>query len=704
MDALAAFMLRPAHLKQLTKNFLLGADMKTFRFVVTALSCLVAPPMVQASLMGQLQGLYSQHQELYEADIPGSSHLQDLLRGNDTAESIDAIRKEIKSLLSLRKKSYKISSTLHTMLNKISGTNPEIEYKIHFGNPGEQYIQVELNVPNLAKEEYVDFLLPKWTPGSYTIRDYSRLIEQFSAHDSWTGEHLSVENIGGDLFRISASNAKRLVIHYSLFAADQTVRTNHMYDDNVTVIPAATFGQILGLRDATYKVEVLMPDSYPNWAVTSTLPVTTDNGISKTYSAATFDELADSPIHAGVFNTYDYEVAGVPHQLIVFGEQNDELGRHLDTIIKIQETEAEAMGGLPYSEQYQTVIKLAEDGARGGLEHRLSQFNIFPRAKLKDIAGRESLFALIAHEFFHLWNIKRLMPVQLKRPDFNDIEQFETLWFVEGGTSFFEAWYIFKSGVRNRSQHLKYFSEQFTSLEKSYGSKIHSLVDSSLNAWTKLYKRDHNFWNSQISYYHKGELVVFLMDLAIRAKFRNEKSFEDVFKTMWERYGVDESGYTHDQLIEVIKEVYEEEVDWFVEDYIRGTEKLNYRWFLKPFGLTLKEEIADLPYFGFELNGNGMVKKVQRGSPANKAGIQVGDKIIAVNREQANSIDDLKKIVTLNGLVAGDEVEIVRINRNLTKTIMLTLEKPQLKSIKIEQIAEPTEAQQELLDGWLPQP
>lgn len=243
---------------------------------------------------------------------------------------------------------------------------------------------------------------------------------------------------------------------------------------------------------------------------------------------------------------------------------------------------------------------------------------------------------LVAHEFFHLWNVKRIRPKALEQFDYERENHTTSLWFCEGTTSYYDILIPLWAGIYDRAFFLESLSKDISRFLAIPGRNVQPLSESSFDAWIKLYRRDANSDNCQISYYLKGAMVSLLLDLLIRKQHQNQRSLNDVMRQMWQQFGKDEIGFSEQQLKAVIEAIAQQDLSEFFARYLDSTEELPLAEYLQPFGLELKavRDKSAVPHTGMKVvseAGKTKVKFVEAGSPASLAGIDPGDEILAID-------------------------------------------------------------------------
>jgi predicted metalloprotease with PDZ domain len=566
------------------------------------------------------------------------------------------------------------------------------QFVVSMPQPDTHLFHVQLTVDRW-QGDYLEVRLPVWTPGSYLVREYAKHLQDFQAADR-QGKPLAWQKLEKNRWRIESSD--RIAISYKIFANELTVRTNHLDRTHGYFNGAATFLFVQGYAQQPSIVKIVPP--HPDWAVATALPPVA--GEPYTYYAADFDTLVDSPFEVGIHKQYDFTVLGKPHSLVIWGEGNPDPQRIIQDTTAIITAEAELFGGLPY-DRYMFLLHLSASG-NGGLEHKNCCCLNYQRLGFRQDRYLRFL-NLVAHEFFHTWNVKRIRPKALETFDYDRESYTPSLWFCEGTTSYYDLLVPLRAGIYDAKHFLKLMSDNITRLQTTYGRHVQPLSESSLDAWIKLYRPDANSTNNQISYYLKGELVSMLLDLAIRQQTQNRASLDDVMRLMWERFGKDEIGFAEAELQEAIASVAGTNLQPFWQAYLHDTQELDYNFYLEPFGLEVQPApTQDLPpYTGMILKpGNGIstVKSVESNSPAQLAGIDPGDELLAINgvRVATDTLND-----RLRQFEPGTSIELTLFKQDLVYQTNLELQAPVSDRYNLIPVTKPSARQSENLQAWL---
>jgi predicted metalloprotease with PDZ domain len=569
-------------------------------------------------------------------------------------------------------------------------TSLKIHYWVAMPQPTTHLFEVKLQIRGWQSDR-LDLKMPVWTPGSYLVREYARHLQDFET------EGLAWQKLGKNHWQVETAGAGDITIHYRVFANELTVRTNHLDATHGFFNPAALCFYLPGFEYNPIQITIEPPHS--EWHVATPLPAVV--GQPLTFEAADFDQLVDSPFEIGKHQLYEFDVLGKPHQLAIWGQGNANPEAIIADTSKIIEAEAKLFGGLPY-DRYLFLLHLSAQGF-GGLEHQDACTLNYPRLGFRTLDQYNRFMQLVAHEFFHLWNVKRIRPKALEVFDYDRENYTPSLWFSEGTTSYYDLLIPYRAGIYNIKVFLDNLSKEITRFLTTPGRQVQPLSESSFDAWIKLYRRDANSDNSQISYYLKGEMVSLLLDLLIRSRHCHQRSLDDVLRLMWQQFGQDEIGFTPDQLQQAIESVAATDLTDFFRHCLETTQELPFNEYLEPFGLQLQaEDSTELPpHIGMIVkteNGREMIKFVEYDSPAQQAGIDAGDELLAIDglRVTAEKVGD-----RLRDSSPGDTVQITIFHQDKLQTCSVKVVLPKPSRYQLVAVSNPTPSQQQNFESWL---
>jgi predicted metalloprotease with PDZ domain len=565
---------------------------------------------------------------------------------------------------------------------------PALSYRVAMPCPQNHLFEVTARIQNWA-EPTLDLQMPVWTPGSYLVREYARHIQSLRAIDR-EGQALPVQKIAKNHWRVM-DTADWVEVHYQLFANELTVRTNHLDASHGYFNPAALCFFIPGHEQQPIELAI---DAPPSWQVTTPLP-----SDGRVFLARDFDELVDSPFEIGTHQVYEFQAGQRPHQLAVYGSGNLDVARVIADIQKIVPVAESIFGGLPY-DRYLFLLHLTA-GSYGGLEHKNCCSLIYPRWQLGKAEHYRRFVQLVAHEFFHLWNVKRIFPQGLEKFDYGHENYTCGLWFSEGVTSYYDLLIPQRAGIYDRSTYLAELSKEVTRYLTTPGRLVQPLMDSSFDAWIKLYRSDANSSNSQMSYYLKGAMVTWLLDLKIRALSDSQRSFDDVLRRLWQTCGQEGRGFTDAELEKVIQEIAGVDLGDFYRDYLYGLGELPFDEYLQPFGLRLvAADQEPVPFWGLTVKSEGgkeIIKAVAAGSPGAILGIDPGDELLAIDgfRVTAEKVGE-----RLANYEVGAEIPVTVFQSDRLVTYGLKLAAPQPSKYELQLLPEVTPRQLHNLQTW----
>ncbi len=565
---------------------------------------------------------------------------------------------------------------------------PKLAYQVSMPLPQTHLFEVKFTVSNW-ESDLLDLKMPVWTPGSYLVREYAKQLQNFRATSG--DRQLSFAKISKQHWQIQTANCREITVSYQMFANELTVRTNHLDATHGYFNPAALCFYVPDYEHCQIEIAIVPPQA--DWLVTTPLPAISAN----TFLAANFDTLVDSPFEIGTQQIADFTVLDKPHQLVIWGEGNLDVERAIADITKIIEVEAEIFGSLPY-DRYIFLLHLAAGG--GGLEHKNCCSLLYPRFNLADDSKYHRFMQLVAHEFFHLWNVKRIRPIGLEKFDYDRENYTPSLWFSEGTTSYYDLIIPLRAGIYDDTEFTAELSKEISRYLTTPGRLVQPLAESSFDAWIKLYRPDANSFNNQMSYYLKGEMVTLLLDLLIRNRTDGAKSFDDVLVVMWEQFGKSETGFTETQLKQIIESSAKSDLSEFYDLYIHGVAELPFNEYLHPFGLELQPTAGTVPDLGIVVNsdrGKEIIKSVASNSPAQLAGIDPGDELLAIDgfKVTAELLEG-----RLKSYQPGQKIKLSVFHADRLLTVQLVLAAPQPKQYQLQLLAEPSSRQQQLYQNW----
>jgi predicted metalloprotease with PDZ domain len=571
---------------------------------------------------------------------------------------------------------------------------PNVSYTVSMLRPKSHLLDVSLDLSGLAGASF-ELALPAWTPGSYRIRDYARNVQEFSAgRMAWT-------RVDKNRWRVSTGGAERARVTYRVYAFEQTARGAHLDADHGYLNGAGAFMYLYGAKDRPVTLEIRVP---AGWKIATGLKV---DG-PRRFAAADYDELIDCPIEAGRFDLRTWRTRGLEHRLAVHGRVNRSLDRVAKDLGLIVEAEARLFGGLPYRDY--TFILHTAPGIYGGLEHRNSTSLEYSSTGFRGREEYENFLELAAHEYFHLWNVKRIRPSMLGPFDYDREVHTTLLWAMEGITSYYDGLFLVRAGLTTPSRYLAKTAKRWAALLEKPGRLVHSLSESSFDAWIKYYQPNEHSPNATVSYYEKGEFAGLALDLEIRARTRNRRSLDDVLRRLLKRVTAEGSGFPEAEYRRTCEEVAGGSLGAFWRDVIDGTRELDLARYLATVGLGFRREPKKedgetapgrRPWIGAVVQRSGdhlAISTVRSDSPAERAGLCARDEIIAVDGARVNAEAWEKRV---DSMTPGKPVELAVLRGGALREILVTPGSRDATVLKIVPLAKATRLQKDAYRAWL---
>lgn len=532
--------------------------------------------------------------------------------------------------------------------------------------------------------------LPGWIRGSYLVRDFAKHVEDLQVHSE--GDAVAWERLDKASLRCAPVNAA-LQIRFRVYAYDNSVRKTYLDERRGFFNGTSLFYRAEQADASGYELEIKPPPSNTrrHWHVACTLaPQQIDRLGYGIYRAADYDELIDHPVEIGAFQRAEFEVDGIPHAFILSGRFDADLRRLCDDVRRICEQERKLFGGEPQQSQYLFLTNVVGNGY-GGLEHKDSCALICSRDDLPKAGASEisksyrNFLGLCSHEYFHLWNVKRIRPQAFAESDLRAEAYTRDLWHYEGVTSYYDDLFLRRADLIDAQTYLDIVAANATRVQNTPGRALHSLADSSFEAWTKFYQPDEHSPNATVSYYVKGALAALCIDLHLR--LHSEHTLDDAMRLLWQRYGRDDQPVPEAGLEAILNELCPEPA-LPLDAWLRSTQELPLAELLAQFGVEAKLRISHgagdnggrhdgkpvASVTGLRLRPDSeTVAGVSSGSAAQNAGISGGDQIIAINGLRAQG--RLSSLLT--ELQAGQAVEVHLFRGDELRVCALTPAAPQ---------------------------
>ena len=557
-------------------------------------------------------------------------------------------------------------------ITMVTKSQVKVNFEVSFTEPQAHYAEVQMDITGIATKNYVDVKMPVWTPGSYLVREFAKSVEGFGA--TVGGKAVKSEKVTKNTWRVYNSKANAVKINYRVYAFEISVRTSFIDASHAFLSPTSIFMYPAGILKLPSTVKII---PFSTWSKVNTglEPVA---GQQFTFKATDFDVLFDSPIEVGNQDVFEFNAAGVRHEVAMVGGGNYDKERLKVDMAKIVEQETAVFGENPNKHYTFIVHNYAQGG--GGLEHLNSTTLGASRNAYSNERGYQGFLGLVAHEYFHLWNVKRLRPIALGPFDYDNENYTTNLWISEGFTSYYPTKIMYRAGFSTAEGFVNSTLGAIGTVMNTEGSKILSAAQSSFDAWINpAYRPSENSGNTFISYYTKGQVIGNLMDLEIINATKGAKSLDDVMKAMYLQCKTLKRGFTDAEFKAMVEKISGISFSNFWAKYVNGTDPIEYAKYFAYAGIEVVNENEGkvTPFLGATAGraaigtGKVIVGTVVRGSGAWNGGLNVNDEVVSIDGAPAEmALDRMSQITNKK---VGDVVKVSIVRDGLKQDLNITL-------------------------------
>jgi predicted metalloprotease with PDZ domain len=577
----------------------------------------------------------------------------------------------------------------------VAQTREAIKYTLRFPAPQTNYVEVEALVPTEGRPA-IDLMMAVWTPGSYLIREYERHVEGVQAKEGTRA--LPIEKTVKNRWRITTGGSRAVTVSYRVYAHEMTVRSNWVEADFALLNGAPTYLTLVESGPRPHEVRLELPAA---WKTSVTGMPDAPGGAPHHYRAPDYDTLVDCPIVAGNPAIHRFSVDGKPHLLVNVGEggvfDGERAARDLERLVQ---TDKQLWGSLPYDKYvfFNLLVSVS-----GGLEHKNSVTMMASRWATGTRDKYLAWLSLASHEYFHLWNVKRLRPIELGPFDYEHENYPRSLWISEGLTDYYADLQLARAGLYTPGEYLRELSAAIRTLQSTPARLQQSAEMASFDAWIKQYRPDDNTVNSTISYYTKGAVLGFVLDARIRAATDDAKSLDDVMRLAFARFS-GAKGFTPEDFRKTASEVAGTDLGAWFTRALESTDELDYGPALDWFGLRFSAPFSpeDKPgWLGAKTKVEErrlLVDNVPRGTPAHAAGVNPGDEILAIDDFRVLPDDLDTRLATYR---PGRKVVLLVSRRDELKRLEVTLGEAPPDRWTLQARPDLTPQQRARLTSWL---
>jgi len=514
---------------------------------------------------------------------------------------------------------------------------PTVRYRIGFDDPNDHLYDIRIT---FVAKGTTTLTLPAWRPGRYLIQNYAANVRQWSASGQG-GRPLKVTKTAKSSWRVAARPGEPVEVSYHFYAGVLDAGSSWLAAEEAYFNGSNLFMMVAGRREDPVSLELGVPRS---WRIISQL----ESDKRGRFAARDYDELIDSPFLCSPnVALHEFNESGCRIRLAFQGARGMRTAQLARPVRAIVAAHSRLFGGIP-THRYTFLYHLGDRWH--GVEHASSSSIVADRWEMLGAKPGEEAWehflAITSHEFFHLWNVKRILPERFAPYDYSTETPTGLLWLMEGVTSYYGERMLLRSGLWSAERYLEHLTKEIRILEAIPASRWLSLSQASFDAWLQEPAQMHDKANAWISFYNKGEIVAALLDLEIRRRTRGGKSLDDVMRDLWKRYGKRGKGLEEDAMPRAVERITKSDFSGFFASYVDGVEPLPYEELLPLAGVGVERKQA-APTSGVKWKENGgrlTADSVRTGSAAAKGGVIAGDELIAIGDDRVRTAKEAERL------------------------------------------------------------
>jgi len=569
-----------------------------------------------------------------------------------------------------------------------------VRYTVSVPAPATRLFHVAAEFPAAGRDTLL-LSLPAWSPGSYEIQNYARYVRGFAAKNA-AGQPLFWDRYDKDTWRVPTGGSARVTVELDFLADTIDLSLSRIREDFAVFLGTNLFLYEEGRLERPAEVQFVVPDG---WQVTTALR----GAAAGRYTAPDYHELADAVTFLGRYSVDSVQVDAKWIRVAVWpgDAYTAAVSRNLrSSVARLAAAQNRLMGGPPY-DVYTVFFAVIREPINfgGGLEHSYSHFNIMPQEAFADAAGSLGDFMnpLISHEFFHLWNVKRIRPAELWPYDYDEEQYTPLLWWSEGVTDYYADLSNWRAGIWSEREFLGSVTGNIRQVESA--PEPWSAEDGSVATWIR-----EVFVNSSQLYYPKGSVLGLLLDVSIRDATDNAKSLDDVMRALYTRFYRQNRGFTTADLLALLREHGMPDVQGFYRRYIDGREPLPYDQVLPKAAIQVARDSTTTPFLGVNsepgADGTWQVMGVTAGSAAAAAGLERGDELVQVGEVRVATQQDWASAFRMRYRgKAGEPLAIVVRRGGQTVTLNTTVRERTVTFYRLAPAESPTPKQERIWRG-----
>jgi predicted metalloprotease with PDZ domain len=523
----------------------------------------------------------------------------------------------------------------------------KLNYQLGFDTELYKQYNVQIHISENQKSRLV-FAMPSWLPGSYYVNDYGKTVTHIEANNT-KNEPLPIIKLSVNEWEVITNGSEEINFSYNVSPDGHNFLGSPIDSAGALVQGASTWMYVKGMEKSPVKITINPPN---HWTVSTALKNEIQN---KNYSASNYDQLADCPIMLGNLRDTTFTISNIPHEIAFRGEADFDLPAFTKMVKEIVQYQVSIFNEIPYDRYvFQYSIMPGYKGG-GGLEHATStSIGLSGTTLLNDV---KSAANITAHEYFHLWNVKRITNKSMLPLDYQMGAKTTSLWWLEGMTSYYAALTLVRTGLWTKDKFTNHITRQIVILQQNSDRFRTSVSKASWSAW------ERGYYTTGISYYNKGQLVGFLLDIMIRQVTGNKKTLDDVFRYLYLNYAKKNKSFKDGEIQTIIEEITEKDFSAFFDRYVTGTVELPYLDIMKLAGFDVNLETQEFPSLGRVrfLGKNKRVYSLDAESTIARAGIRKEDELVSLNGKTFENREEFLGIISQQKI--GELVKI-RVRRD----------------------------------------